>query len=192
LRRVVLNVPAPPKADLGGRLGRLPYAVDVIELTEFRDHRPNDRGVVGFHGKRMLPLVESLRKMGVLFDPVVHERAILQYGSLTDNDGVIVDAGAIVGPWAKLGQHVVLARGASVGHDCKVGAYSFLGPSATLCGHVTLGEDVFVGAGSTILPDLTIGDGAIIGAGSVVRENVPARTMFAGVPAVQKKSEVSR
>lgn len=192
LRQVVLNVPPPPKADLIGRIGRLPYVVDVVELDHFRDLKPNDLCVVGFHGKRMLPLTSRLKKIGAIFDPVVHATAILQYGSRTDMDGVIVDAGAIVGPWAKLGEHVVMARGASVGHDCEVGAYSFLGPSATLCGHVRLGEDVFVGAGSTILPDLTIGDGAIIGAGSVVRENVPARAMVAGVPAELKKTEVKR
>jgi acetyltransferase-like isoleucine patch superfamily enzyme len=48
---------------------------------------------------------------------------------------------------------------------------------------VTIGDDVWIGARAIILPGVTIGDGAIIAAGTVVRENVPAFGIVAGVPA---------
>jgi acetyltransferase-like isoleucine patch superfamily enzyme len=48
---------------------------------------------------------------------------------------------------------------------------------------VTLERGVFVGAGVTILAGVTIGAGSLVAAGSVVTENVPARTLVAGVPA---------
>lgn len=48
---------------------------------------------------------------------------------------------------------------------------------------VTLGHDVWVGAGAIILPGAHIGDGAIIAAGAVVRGDIPAMSVVAGVPA---------
>ncbi len=53
----------------------------------------------------------------------------------------------------------------------------------TKIGQVHIGNRVFIGANVTILPGVSIGDDAIIGAGSVVTRDVPARTVFAGVPA---------
>ena len=41
-----------------------------------------------------------------------------------------------------------------------------------------------IGANATICPGITIGEKAMIAAGSVVTKNVPAKTLFAGVPAV--------
>jgi acetyltransferase-like isoleucine patch superfamily enzyme len=48
---------------------------------------------------------------------------------------------------------------------------------------VVIGDDVFIGARSIVTKGVTIGEGAIIGAGSVVTQNIPARTIAAGVPA---------
>ncbi len=47
---------------------------------------------------------------------------------------------------------------------------------------VTIGSRTYIGAGSLILPGTTIGDGTIIGAGSVVRGDIPAGSVAAGVP----------
>ena len=47
-----------------------------------------------------------------------------------------------------------------------------------------------IGANSTILPGVEIGEDALVGAGSVVRTNVPARTVWAGNPAVQLKEDL--
>jgi acetyltransferase-like isoleucine patch superfamily enzyme len=40
-----------------------------------------------------------------------------------------------------------------------------------------------IGVGTVILPGVTIGEGAIVGAGSVVNRDVPAFSIYAGVPA---------
>jgi acetyltransferase-like isoleucine patch superfamily enzyme len=48
---------------------------------------------------------------------------------------------------------------------------------------VRLGTNVWVGRSATILPGVTIGDHAVVAAGSVVTDDVPARTVVAGVPA---------
>jgi acetyltransferase-like isoleucine patch superfamily enzyme len=46
---------------------------------------------------------------------------------------------------------------------------------------------VSIGAGSVIFPDVVIGSNSVIAAGAIVRNNVPANVMVAGIPAVVKK-----
>jgi maltose O-acetyltransferase len=48
---------------------------------------------------------------------------------------------------------------------------------------VKIGSGSFVGAGAILLPGITIGAGSFVAAGSVVTEDVPPRTLVAGVPA---------
>jgi acetyltransferase-like isoleucine patch superfamily enzyme len=52
---------------------------------------------------------------------------------------------------------------------------------------IRIGRDVWVGANAVILAGVTIGDGAVVAAGAVVREDVPAYAIVAGVPATIKK-----
>lgn len=53
-----------------------------------------------------------------------------------------------------------------------------------------IGCNVWIGANSVVLDGVTIGNNSIIGAGSVVTKNVPANTIYAGVPA-KKIKEIS-
>jgi len=50
-------------------------------------------------------------------------------------------------------------------------------------GPVTIGEDVWIGDNAVIVGPVTIGDGAVVGANSVVKNDVPPRTVVAGIPA---------
>jgi acetyltransferase-like isoleucine patch superfamily enzyme len=54
-------------------------------------------------------------------------------------------------------------------------------------GPITIGNDVWLGAHCVILRDVRVGDGAVVAAGAVVIDDVPPRTLVAGVPAVPKK-----
>lgn len=47
---------------------------------------------------------------------------------------------------------------------------------------VSIGHDVWIGHGAVLLPGVAVGNGAIIGANAVVRRDVPAYTIVAGVP----------
>ncbi|UCH88150.1 MAG: acyltransferase [Thermoplasmata archaeon] len=48
---------------------------------------------------------------------------------------------------------------------------------------VRIGDDAWLGSNTVIFPGVSIGKRAIVGAGAVVREDVPADTIVAGVPA---------
>lgn len=53
---------------------------------------------------------------------------------------------------------------------------------------VVIGNDVWLGANVVVLPGVEIGDGAVVAASSVVTQNVPPRTVVAGIPARVVKS----
>jgi carbonic anhydrase/acetyltransferase-like protein (isoleucine patch superfamily) len=69
-----------------------------------------------------------------------------------------------------------------------VGDWVTIGHNATVHGCV-VGDMVVIGMGATVLNDAHIGEGCIIAAGSVVPEHtvVPPRTLWAGVPAKQRR-----
>ena len=48
---------------------------------------------------------------------------------------------------------------------------------------ISIGRGVWIGAGAIILPGVTVGENSIIGAGAVVKKDVPANVIVAGVPA---------
>jgi acetyltransferase-like isoleucine patch superfamily enzyme len=56
-------------------------------------------------------------------------------------------------------------------------------PSDTCTEGPTIRRAAVIGAAATIFPGVEVGAGALVGAGSVVRDDVPPRTVVAGVPA---------
>lgn len=50
-------------------------------------------------------------------------------------------------------------------------------------GEVTIGDFAFVGSGAQILMGVTVGEYAVVGAGAVVTKDVPAWTVWMGIPA---------
>jgi acetyltransferase-like isoleucine patch superfamily enzyme len=50
---------------------------------------------------------------------------------------------------------------------------------------VLIEDDVWLGARVIVLPGVRIGRSAVIGAGAVVTKDVPANTIYAGVPAIR-------
>ena len=82
-----------------------------------------------------------------------------------------------IGPRASISPRVTLLTHADPGE----GALKHRYPRQT--GAIQVGADAWVGAGSTILHGVEIGGSAVVGAGSLVREDVPPRSVVAGVPA---------
>lgn len=52
---------------------------------------------------------------------------------------------------------------------------------------IVIKDGVWIGARATILQGVTIGENAVVAAGAVVRKNVPAHSLVAGIPASIKK-----
>jgi len=130
-------------------------------------------------------------------------------GSLNLGDRVILDDFSFVqltkpSPSVVIGDYVVLGRSSIIAakNKIRIGRYTQIAPFCQILdqehgvkkddlivnqkstlGEVDIGADCWLGTGVTVLSNTRIGDGSIIGAGSVVKGNVPANQIWAGVPA---------
>ncbi|QEP42340.1 hypothetical protein D5085_03825 [Ectothiorhodospiraceae bacterium BW-2] len=108
------------------------------------------------------------------------------YSKLIIGDYVFFNYGCMIlsGGGVYLGNNVLLGPGVTIlsaNHDTELGCV--MRTSAPIYGLVTIEADAWLAARCTILPGVTIGKGAVIAAGAVVTKDVPANTIFGGVPA---------
>lgn len=139
----------------------------------------------------------------VFFGPgvTVGDRVVIR--AFSHLEGTSIEAGATVGPFArlrpgaKLGPDVhvgnfvevkaaTLEAGAKVNHltyigDARVGAKANIGAGTITCNydgfgkyHTDIGAGAFIGSNSSLVAPVSIGDNAIVGAGSTVTQDVPA------------------
>ncbi len=124
-------------------------------------------------------------------------------------EGVAIEEGAIIGPFARLrpgstigtkavvGNFVevkaaTIGAGAKANHlayigDASVGAASNIGAGTITCNYdgvmkhrTEIGAGTFIGSNSTLVAPVTIGDGAYVGAGSTITESVPSDALALG------------
>lgn len=88
-------------------------------------------------------------------------------------------------PWLiAIGNNVYITAGVQfVTHDGGTLVLRHEQPDLEWTAPIEIGDYVYIGVRSIILPNVRIGDRCIIGAGSVVSKDVPANSVFAGVPA---------
>jgi acetyltransferase-like isoleucine patch superfamily enzyme len=155
---------------------------------------------------------EQLEGTGVRIDRTVHIRSPdrLQIGSGSFVDAGVVlhcggmewspdDGGIRIGLNSYIGPNSVLfgAAGIELGDSVLVSPgvvitshqHTFLRDDVDIrsqplaFGRVVIERDVWIGANAAVLPGVHLREGSIVGAGAVVRHDVPARTVVAGVPA---------
>lgn len=86
---------------------------------------------------------------------------------------VSIGAGVAIGP-----KVIILSHSNAVVRDVPIVA-------SRHTADVTIGDDVFIGAASVVLPGIRVDSHAVIAAGSIVNRDVPAKAIYAGVPAKQ-------
>lgn len=134
-------------------------------------------------------LPDARRRIDQWASGIPRQPDTLVHPDTTVGSCVIIGAGSVVMPGARLttnivlGRHVHVDQNATIGHDCLLDSYSRVNPGAALSGHVHLEIGAVVGAGAVVLQGLTIGEGAVVGAGAVVVRNVAPNSVVAGVPA---------
>ena len=118
-------------------------------------------------------------------------------------DGAEIEAGAVVGPFARLRPGTRIGRGAHIGNfvevkaaeieagakanhlsyigDARVGEGANVGAGAITCNYdgfaksrTEIGAGAFIGSNASLVAPLSVGAGAIVGAGSVITADVPA------------------
>jgi len=96
--------------------------------------------------------------------------------------GVVVMAGVIINPMAKIGNHTFFATGCQIEHDCTIEDYASVSAGSVLGGYVHIKKYSAVTLGVTILDRITIGQNSVIGSGSLVIKNVPDNILAYGNP----------
>lgn len=120
-----------------------------------------------------------------LIDPVnvIHLQTTIAKDFSFNFKGTMISAGAIVNPYALIGDAVILNTGCIIEHECRIGDFAHIGPGAVLCGNVQVGAKSFVGAGAVVRQGIVIGKNVTVGAGSVVVKNVEDNAVVMGNPA---------
>jgi bifunctional UDP-N-acetylglucosamine pyrophosphorylase/glucosamine-1-phosphate N-acetyltransferase len=124
-------------------------------------------------------------------------------------EGATIDAGAEIGPYARLRPGAIIGEKAKVGNfvevkksrlgkgakanhlsyigDAEVGEGANIGAGTITCNYdgyfkygTNIGEGAFIGSNSALVAPVSIGAGAIVGAGSVVTKDVEADSLALG------------
>ena len=108
----------------------------------------------------------------------------------TIKQGVNIMTGSIITSNCYIGKGVLINLNVTIGHDTIINDFVEICPGVNISGNCEIGKSAFIGTGAILLPNIKIGEGAVIAAGSVVIKDIPPYTMYAGNPAVFKKSLV--
>ena len=145
----------------------------------------------------------------VFFGPgvIIGDRVLIRAFSYLE--GVKIDAGAVIGPFARLRPGAVIGEGAKVGNfveiksatveagvkinhlayigDSHVGEGANIGAGTITCNydgfikhHTDIGAGAFIGSNTALVAPVSIGHRAIVGAGSVVTEDVEDDALAVG------------
>ncbi|NOU48465.1 MAG: acetyltransferase [Bacteroidales bacterium] len=127
-------------------------------------------------------VIGFLNKKGFEFVTAIHPKSnVSSYCKI--GLGSLVCQGAIINPFATVGNGVIINTGSIIEHECVINDFAHIAPGAVLAGNVNVGKGSFIGANSVIKQGVIIGDHVTIGAGSVVLKNIENNTTFAGNPA---------
>ncbi|MDM5356381.1 acetyltransferase [Peribacillus sp. ACCC06369] len=119
-------------------------------------------------------------------DTIVHPSVFISKRN-TLGVGSIICEGTIITTNVQIGNFVIINRSSNISHDNVISDYVTVGPGVNIAGNVTIGEGAYVGIGSSIREKINIGAWSVIGGGAFVKNDVPAKTLYAGVPAKFKK-----
>jgi acetyltransferase-like isoleucine patch superfamily enzyme len=109
--------------------------------------------------------------------------------------GTKVGTHVVIDGDSKIGAHVSIQTGVYICTYSTVEDGAFLGPCCVFTNDKyvaqrpykligpTVKKGASIGANALLFPGITIGEGAVVGSQAMVNRDVPARTIFAGIPA---------
>jgi bifunctional UDP-N-acetylglucosamine pyrophosphorylase/glucosamine-1-phosphate N-acetyltransferase len=139
----------------------------------------------------------------VFFGPGVAVGDGVEIRAFSHLEGATVEAGALIGPFARLRPGAVVGPDARVGNfvevknatlgagakanhlaylgDAEIGAEANIGAGTITCNYdglakhrTEIGAGAFIGSNSALVAPVKVGEGAIVGAGSTITRDVPA------------------
>lgn len=113
---------------------------------------------------------------------IVHPTAAVSPSSVVGPGSVLL-AQVTLTAAVTVGSHVAVMPHATLTHDDDVADFATIASGVCLGGGVKIGEAAYLGAGALVGESRTVGAFSLVGMGAVVTHDVPAREVWAGVPA---------
>lgn len=165
------------------------YLLDLPVLTTadaFKRWPPNTHGMfvaVGYSGGNLHRQTKchEMRAHGYQLASFVHPTAVADGHSMGDN--CLVSENAVVQPYSRLGEGVLVRAGSIVGHHSIIGNHCYIAPGVTMCGGCVVGHRVFLGAGALMREQVNVTDDVVIGMGGVVTKSIDKVGIYVGSPA---------
>ena len=137
-------------------------------------------------------LAKQAGEEGFRFPTLCH-RTVELSESVSLGEGTIICAGSILTVDIQVGRHVHVNLDCTIGHDVRIGDFTTLSPGVHVSGNVHIGRGVYIGTGAviingTIKEPLVIQDRCVIAAGACITKSTVGPGLYAGVPAMLKKS----
>lgn len=123
---------------------------------------------------------------GVVFATLRHATAYVSPLAKIEA-GCVIMGNAFVGPNCRIGEGCLLNTGSQIDHDGVMANFSSLGPKACLGGTVRVGQRSAISIGATVKHGVNVGDDCILAAQAYLHNDMPAQSIFMGVPASLKR-----
>ena len=113
---------------------------------------------------------------------IVHPTATVSASS-SIGPGSVVLAQVVLTAAVQVGSHVAIMPHVTLTHDNVIADFATLASAVCLGGGVRVGRAAYIGAGALVREGCTVGDVALVAMGGAVTRDIPARQVWAGVPA---------
>jgi sugar O-acyltransferase (sialic acid O-acetyltransferase NeuD family) len=134
-------------------------------------------------------IVSQLGLPAERYATIVHPAASVSSSSSVGPGSVLLAHAALTAA-VRVGAHVTVMPHVTLTHDDVVEDFATLASRSALGGGARVARGAYIGAGSVIGQGLAVGELALVGMGAVVTRDVPAREVWAGVPARRMRDAV--
>jgi sugar O-acyltransferase (sialic acid O-acetyltransferase NeuD family) len=134
-------------------------------------------------------IVSQLGLPAERYATIVHPAASLSSSSSVGPGSVLL-ANAVLTAAVRVGAHVAVMPHVTLTHDDVIEDFATLASRSVLGGGARVGRGAYIGAGAIIGQGLAVGELALVGMGAVVTKDIPAREVWAGVPARRMRGAV--
>lgn len=166
---------------------------DIIgKIDKYTRYLDNADFIVAFgNNKLRQQMLNTLINANAKIVSLIHPRAYVSPHS-TIEAGVVVFAQSVINIGSTIKTGCIINTGATIDHDCTIEAMVHISPGVNIAGGVTVGERSWIGIGASVIESITLAPNTQVAAGSSIIKATQKNSLYAGVPAVFKKSIPSK
>ncbi len=142
-------------------------------------------------GEMRADVVRAGKAKGYRFISYVASRA-LTWPDFNAGENSMVHDGAMVQPFAHLGDNCKIAPSVVLSHHVRVGDHCFVATGATVGGRAEIGSNCVLGMNSTIVSSVRVAPRCFIAAGAVVTADTQPDGIYRGNPARRSRATLDR